>query len=145
MSSTVALLVALGGAVIGGQPAAAKGPHLIDDGEQRVTLLGQGVFDPRRHLGEALAFDDVRLFQPLQTLGERLRTDAGEGSLEFAEAAVAAGQITDDERGPLIADELRGARDRTTEIRCNVRGGVPRRGPLTVLTIATTSFLPNAP
>src|SRR4051794_27011107 len=52
------------------QPPLAVLAHALDDGEQRLALLGQGVLDARRDLAERLALDDALLLQRAQAQRE---------------------------------------------------------------------------
>jgi hypothetical protein len=95
------------------EPAAAEVTHTVDDRQQGVALVSEGVLDAGRHFGETLALDDASFLEPLQTLAERLRADAAKGPLELAEAATTFGEVTQDLGGPFIADDLGCAGDWT--------------------------------
>ena len=74
---------------------------MVDEGDEIPAHVGERVLDPGRHLGVALARDDARLLQSLEPFGERLGTDAGERTLQGAEAIDAFGEIAQDEERPL--------------------------------------------
>jgi hypothetical protein len=105
----------VGDAVFAGEPAFAEDAHAFDDGEEGVAFGGEGVFDAGGDFGEAVAFDDLGFFEAFEAFGEGFGADAGEGAFEFAEAAAAALEVTDDEGGPFVADDLRGPCDRAAK------------------------------
>src|SRR6185295_4240312 len=98
------------------QPAAAVGAHVLDQGYQGLALLGEGVLDPGRHLGEGVALDDALLFQRPQAQRERARADPLERALQLAEAARPLRQVADDEERPLAADDLSRAANGTAGV-----------------------------
>lgn len=108
-------VVTIGAGGIAGKPAAAERAHLLDDWNEREPALCKGVLYARRNLGEAVPLDDVGFFEPLEALGERLWADSDQRSFEFAEPAATVGEVAHDQRRPLVADELRGACNRTAE------------------------------
>ena len=51
------------------------------------------------------------MFEVIESLAQRPWADAGQGALEFAEAFRPTVQVTQNERGPLRANDLHGCRD----------------------------------
>lgn len=76
-----------------------------------MALVGEAVFDPRGDLGKAGSGHDAGVLEAAQTIREGLRTDAQERALQLAEATATWLKIADDERGPPVADQYRGAGD----------------------------------
>ena len=66
--------------------------------------------------GVAVPGDDALLLEPAQPLGERPRADAGAGVLELGEPARPLGEVVDEQRRPLRADDLGRARDRAGRV-----------------------------
>src|SRR5215471_19987596 len=85
--------------------------HRIDDREERLALLGEAVLDPWRRLDEALPLEDPLGLEGAEPLGERARADALARALELGEAARPLGQVVNEQRRPLGADDLGGGRD----------------------------------
>src|SRR3954451_10568645 len=94
------------------QPLVAEPAHGVDDRQERLALLREGVLDPRRRLWVALPLEDPVGLERAQPLGERARADALARTLELREAARAFGEIVDEQRRPLRADDLGGRCDR---------------------------------
>ena len=97
------------------KPIGAVAPHGFDYWQQGVALVGQGVFDPGRNLGEAGPLDDFCFFQALEPFGKGFGADAGEGALQFAEAEGTVGQIAQDQGSPPIADQVGRLGDGTSD------------------------------
>src|SRR5262249_18605918 len=97
--------------LIPGEPAAAIGAHVLDQGDQGLTLVGQLVRDPRRDLGVGATLDYPLPLQRPQAQRERAGADSLERALELTEAKRGVGEVADDEEGPLPRDDLRGATD----------------------------------
>ena len=116
------LVVGVVDAILVRQPDGAEGAHRLDHRQQGMTLARQGVLDAGGHLGEAGAADDAHLLQPLQPLGERLRTDPAQRAFQLAKAPLAPCQVAHDQGRPLVADDLGRPGDRTTEIGRGVHG-----------------------
>ena len=87
--------------------------HALDHGKEGMTLVREGVLDPRRHFGEAASLEDVGLLEALQPLRQGLRTDAVQRSLQLTEAALTGGKVPHDEGRPLVAHDLSGTCHRT--------------------------------
>src|SRR5688572_14845696 len=115
---TAAIRTALRSVHPAAEPLVAEAAHLVDDGEERATLLRERVLDARRRLRVALPRHDLFRLEPAQPLGERARADPLARALELREPARALGEVVDDEHRPLRADDLGGAGDRAG------RGGV---------------------
>src|SRR4051794_15742485 len=89
------------------KPATAVAPHVLDQGHESATLLGQAVLDPGRHLGIGPSLDDPMLLQSTQAKREGARADPLQRALQFAEPLASVRQITDHEERPLAGDDLR--------------------------------------
>src|SRR5579862_6921658 len=63
------------GLFIAAEPLAPVDAHVVDQRHERQALLGEGVFDPRRHLGIRLAMDDPLLLERPQPQRQRARAD----------------------------------------------------------------------
>src|SRR4029079_4882366 len=88
------------------EPAGAVLAHVVDQGRQGPTLLGQRLLDPGRHLGIGVALDDAAILERPQPQRQGPWADPVEGALELAEATVAVGEVTDDQQRPLARDDL---------------------------------------
>lgn len=99
-----------------GEPAIAEAAHLFHEREKVPALAGQRILDPRRQLRVLVTLDDALLFQLPKAERERPGTDSLERTLELAEPGATALQVTDDEDGPLGADDVGGAADGTVVV-----------------------------
>src|SRR6187551_3062025 len=94
------------------QPLAAEAAHGVDDRQERLALLREAVLDAWRRLGVALTLEDPVGFEDAKPLGERAGADPLTRALELREAARPLGEVVDEERGPLRADDLGRGGDR---------------------------------
>ena len=76
-----------------------------------MALGCQGVLDARRHFGETLFGDNAMSFEVIEALAESTWINAADGLFQFAEALGAGEQISQNERRPLVANNLHGAGD----------------------------------
>jgi len=97
------------------KPLPSERAHAINDGKEGDTLVGEGVLHARRNLSEALALDDTRFLEPLQSLTQRLGRYAVKGTGEFAESALTLFEIAQDQRSPAVADDFSRFGDRTPD------------------------------
>ena len=77
------------------KPAFAIAAHAGNYIDEIVSFLSQRVLHPWRNLREHLAQEDAFLFERVQALRERFRTDPFEGPFELAKAFDTGGQIAD--------------------------------------------------
>ena len=92
---------------LGVEPLLSVGAHVIDDRQQRPSLLGQRILHPRRHLGERVTFDDLLLLERPQSQRQRAGADPGQRAFELAEARSSLGQVANEQERPLPAHDLR--------------------------------------
>jgi len=92
---------------------ATPGVEGIQDGAQGLAQGGEGVFHFGGHLGVNLAVDEVIPFQFPELLGEHFLGDAGEGPMQFPEAAGAAKQFVQNQHFPAPPNPLEGEFHRT--------------------------------
>src|SRR3979490_3056801 len=71
------------------------------DASQRLAVLTQRIFDPRRHPGKDRSRDDALTFKITQLHREHVLTDSGDRSSEFVEAAWTSQQLPQDQQFPL--------------------------------------------
>lgn len=62
--------------------------QLLDNGNQRVTALGNGIFDAGRHFGIGLAFDETVGFKRFERGCKHLLGNVGNAAMEFLEAGL---------------------------------------------------------
>ena len=101
---------ALAGARRAPGPLVAPARERADDRQQVARALGQLVVDPRRDLAVALAGQEAVGDHAVQPRAQLLGGDPRQDPLQLDEAAGAAGEVADDEQGPLVTHEIEGAR-----------------------------------
>src|SRR5205085_1676604 len=88
------------------QPLPPVAAHLLDQGHERLALLGEAILHSRGHLWIRPPLDDALGLEGPQPQRERARADAFERALELAETGASVGQVTDDQECPLARDDL---------------------------------------
>src|SRR5262249_27682555 len=94
------------------QPLVPELAHGVDDRQERLAFGRQAVLDPWGGLGETLPLEDAVGLECAEPFGERSWADALARALELREAARPFGQVVDEERRPLRADDLGRSGDR---------------------------------
>src|SRR5207245_2063504 len=93
-------------------PAVTEAAQLLDERQQRGPVVRQRVLDARRRLGVAPAEDQLLVLECAEPFGERARADAGARVLELGKAAWPLGEVVNEQRRPLGADDLGAGGDR---------------------------------
>src|SRR4030088_2647785 len=91
----------------------------LHDASQRLAMLTQGIFDPRRHPGEDRAGDDALTFKLTQLHREHVLAYSGDRSSQFVEAAWASQELPQDRHFPFPA--------KNRQCRVDLRGWLAER------------------
>src|SRR5262245_43962251 len=97
------------------EPGVAVAAHGLDDVEEGLPLLGEGVLDSRWHLSIGLAVQNALTLKRAEALRERLGADTDQRALKLTEALGPGREVADDQKRPLSADDLSRARDGTDD------------------------------
>lgn len=89
----------------------APSGHLFENGDKVFTFLSQGVLDARWRFGEAPFGNNSLQLKVIESLGQGTRIDETNRFFELAKALWPAGEVTQDQSGPFVADYLHGGRD----------------------------------
>src|SRR6185369_10083238 len=89
----------------------------LHDRAEALALVGQAVLRARRVLLVVVTLDDALVLQRLQARRQRVRADAGEGTLEVLELARPIGEeVAQHHDRPTLPDDVESARDRALHV-----------------------------
>ena len=91
-------------------PLVAPRGQRAEHGHEVARAFGELVVDARRHLAVALAGEQAVGDHAVQARAKLLGGDPGEDALQLDETTRAGGQVAHDEQGPLVPDQVKGAR-----------------------------------
>src|SRR5262245_32198474 len=124
---------------VGDEPGVPEAAHLLDDREERLTLVGQLVLGPP---GGGALLDDVVLLEEAEAFRERPRADPGAGTLELGEPPRPFREVVEDDRRPFRADDVGRAGNRALLV---VNGPHRAHGLIVALAVSSPMAVARAP